>query len=182
MNKQYDELRERLKGLSGAEGILSGLGDILGKIGELAEKSEQLQRDGSFTTKDGKEGRFRVGFNISTLGEQAGQREIKVEPFGDVVRDKETGEASVSETREPPTDVFEESDHILVVVEMPGVSEDQATIRIEGDVLTVVAEGAGKKYRKEILLPTECDGRSISTNANNGVFEIRLLRAESEAA
>ena len=181
-----DELREKLKGLSGAGGILSGLGDIIGKISELAEKGEQLkQQEGTaFKTKDGKEGRFQVGFNISTLGDKAGgsDNNIKVEPFGDVVRDTTTCEATVSETREPPTDVFEETDHVLVIVEMPGVSADDARFELEGDVLTVTATGAGKKYRKEVLLPTECDASTLTTSANNGVFEVRLSRASSEAA
>ena len=180
-----DELREKLKGLSGAGGILSGLGDIIGKISELAEKGEQLkQQQGDFTTKDGKEGRFQVGFNISTLGDKANGSDsnIKVEPFGDVVRDTATGEATVSETREPPTDVFEETDHVLVIVEMPGVSADDARFELEGDVLTVTADGAGKKYRKEVLLPTECDPSTLTTSANNGVFEVRISRVSSEAA
>ncbi|MEM1423262.1 MAG: Hsp20/alpha crystallin family protein [Planctomycetota bacterium] len=184
-NNNADELRERLKGLSGAGGILSGLGDIIGKISELAEKGEQLkQQEGAFQTKDGKEGRFRVGFNISTLGDKADGSDgsIKVEPFGDVVRDTATGEATVSETREPPTDVFEETDHVLVIVEMPGVAADDARFELEGDVLTVTADGAGKNYRKEVLLPTECDASTLTTSANNGVFEVRLTRANSEAA
>ncbi len=177
-----DDIKKKLKGMAAVDGILGGLGDVLGKIAELAEKAESAQQDGSFTTKDGKEGRFQVGFNISTMGNKTGQREIKVEPFGDVVRDDSTGEASVSETREPPTDVFEESDHVLVIVEMPGIGAEQSSFTVEGDVLTVSAENGPKRYAKEVLLPRSFSAGEMSVSSNNGVFEIRFQSANSEAA
>ena len=46
--------------------------------------------------------------------------EIKVEPFGNVTKDKESGRTVVHEVREPLVDVFEEDDHVLVIAEMPG--------------------------------------------------------------
>jgi HSP20 family protein len=171
-----------VKGKAAVEGILGGLGDILGKIADLAEKAETIQRDGNFETKDGKQGRFQVGFNIRTMENAGGQREIKVEPFGDVARDQRTGEASVSETREPPTDLFEERDHVLVVVEMAGIPADAANITVNGDVLTIDAEQGTKRYRKEVLLPRAFDAADMTISATNGVFEIRLAHENSEAA
>jgi len=173
-----------LKGKAAVEGILGGLGDILGKIADLADKAETLKKEGSFTTRDGREGRFQVGFNIRTLADAAGEKRLEVEPFGDVKRDASTGKAEVAETREPPTDVFEESDHLLIVVEMPGISLDDATFAVEGDILTIAAEKGSKRYLKEVLLPRAYDARACSISANNGVFEVKLCNkhAPGEAA
>lgn len=171
-----------LKGRAAVDGILGGLGDILGKIADLADKAETIQKEGNFQSKDGKEGRYQVGFNIRTMADAAGEKQIKVEPFGDVSRDKNTGEASVSETREPPTDVFDEDDHVLVIVEMPGIGNDHASFTVEGDILTISAENGPKRYRKEVLLPRPFDPSAMSVAAVNGVFEIRLESSESEAA
>ncbi|MEN0021170.1 MAG: Hsp20/alpha crystallin family protein [Planctomycetota bacterium] len=170
------------KGKAAVEGILGGLGDILGKIADLADKAETIQRDGNFQTRDGKDARYQVGFNIRTMADSAGEQQIKVEPFGDVRREPATGEAAVSETREPPTDIFEEDDHVLVVIEMPGISDNDATFDIDGDVLTIEAEHGSKRYRKELLLPTSFTADDASISSNNGVFEIRLSRSDSEAA
>jgi len=175
--------RSNPKGREAVEGILGGLEGILGKIADLAEKAESIQKEGSFETNDGREGRYQVGFNISTLGGQTGEREIKVEPFGDVKRDERTGEAEVAETREPPTDVFDEDGYVLVIVEMPGVGDAQATFDIAGDVLTIEANSGRKRYRKEVLLPSAFAPEQASLSANNGVFEIRLDKAaDGEAA
>lgn len=171
-----------LKGRAAVDGILGGLGDILGKIADLADKAETIQKEGSFETKDGKEGRYQVGFNIRTMADAAGEKQIKVEPFGDVSRDKSTGEASVSETREPPTDVFDEDDHVLVIVEMPGIGDADASFTIEGDILTVSAENGPKRYTKEVLLPRAFESSQMKVTATNGVFEVRLSSTESEAA
>lgn len=177
-----DHDKQNLKGRAAVEGILGGLGDILGKISELAERAESVQREGGFETGDGKQGRFHVGFNIRTMEDAGGERSIEVEPFGNVSRDRASGEASVSERREPPTDVFEESDHVLVVVEMPGIGEADASFTVEGDVLTVQAEQGAKRYYKELLLPRAFDAEAMSVSAVNGVFELRFTASDSEAA
>ena len=67
------------------------------------------------------------GFSVKVgLGDK-GDKEVKVEPFGNVRRDDKTGETVVQEIREPVVDVFEEKDHTLVVAEMPGVSTKDVT-------------------------------------------------------
>ncbi|MEM7621584.1 MAG: Hsp20/alpha crystallin family protein [Planctomycetota bacterium] len=177
-----EDTNPRVTGKAAIDGILGGLGDILGKVTELAEQAGKVDREGGFKTADGREGRFQVGFNIRTMGESGGEQSIEVEPFGDVSRDRATGQANVSERREPPVDVFEEDDHVLIIVEMPGVGESDATFVLEGDVLTVSAQTAHKRYHKELLLTQPCDAGSMQVQAVNGVFEIRVTRTESEAA
>lgn len=165
----------------GVEGILGGLGELLSNLSELAEKGEQLKREGTFDTENGKKVNFTYGFKIKTAGD--GDR-FEVEPFGNTVeRDERTGETRVAEIREPMVDVFEEDDHVLVIAEMPGVSAEHVSASVEGDILTLSAEHAAKRYRKEVLLPADCDGEP-EISANNGVFELRLSRARrsSDAA
>lgn len=173
--------KSKLRGLAAVEGMLGGLGDLLEKLADVAEKAETIEREGSFNTRDGREGRFRVGFNVRTMQDAAGQREIKVEPFGDVRRD-DAGNASVSDVREPPVDVFEEPDGLVVVVEMPGVPDDGARFEVDGDVLSIAGEHGPKRYRAEVLLPARVAGVARVTS-NNGVYEVRLTpSAQDDAA
>ena len=62
------------------------------------------------------------GFSVKTgIGDQ-GEREVKIEPFGNIRREP-SGEAVVEDVREPLVDVYEEDDHVLVLAEIPGVSK-----------------------------------------------------------
>lgn len=75
------------------EGILGGLANLVEKLGELAEKGEQLKRSGNFDVESGgKNFKGVYGFTVRTgLG---GERdEVKVEPFGNIKRDEQTGHA-----------------------------------------------------------------------------------------
>ncbi|MEO0715563.1 MAG: Hsp20/alpha crystallin family protein [Planctomycetota bacterium] len=163
-------------GKSAVGGILGGLGEVLGKFADLAETAERLQKSGNFKTPDGREGRYQMGLNIRTLADAAGNERVTVEPFGDVTRDDQ-GHAKVSEVREPPTDIFNEEAHVLVIVEMPGVGDDDATFTAEGDVLTIEARTGEKRFHKELLLPTACDAERLNVTGRNGVFEITLPHA-----
>ena len=85
---------------------------------------------------------------------------------------------SLSETsagikiREPIADVFEEKDHTLIVVEMPGISEDDVQIDVKDDLLTLYAEHGEKKYRKEVLMPRSYPKEKMHMSCNNGILEI----------
>jgi HSP20 family protein len=110
---------------------------------------------------------------------------VKVEPFGNMNAPREArpaGESAVREVREPLTDVFEEDDHLLVVAEVPGVREQDLKIDlVGGDVLIIEAERRSARYRKELLLPRACSRDRMTIKCNNGVVEIRLDDAPSDA-
>ncbi|MEN8220960.1 MAG: Hsp20/alpha crystallin family protein [Pseudomonadota bacterium] len=144
------------------------------KLGELADKGEELKRTGEFDWQhEGKNAKGIYGVSVKVgLGEQ-GDKDVKVEPFGNIRQNETTGEAVVQEVREPITDVFEEDDHILVVAEMPGISANDVQIESKDDVLTFTAEHGDKKYHKELLLPRNCPKDKIQIACNNGVLEIR---------
>lgn len=164
-----------------AQGFLGGLTNLVTALSALAEKGQQLQREHGTTTRDGKDVKFHYGISVRTMN---GGRDLKVEPFGNTAPSPVdvsagTRQASVQEVREPMTDVFEEGDVVLVVAEMPGVSERDVELTLEDDILTIRAAGSGKKYAKEVLLPAPC--RSPQVRCANGVVEIRLARTKDGA-
>lgn len=151
-------------------GVFKGLADLIEKLGDLAEKGEQLKKSGEFQQKDIK---GVYGFSVKMgLGEK-GEKEVKVEPFGNVRRDETSGETVVQEIREPVVDVFEEKDHTLVVAEMPGISTKDVRLEVQDDLLTIIAEKKDKRYRKEILLPRAYPREKMKLSCNNGILEIR---------
>ena len=127
------------------EGILRGLGDLVERLGALAEKSEELKQSGVFDINTGgKDAKAVYGFSVK-MG--LGGDETKIEPFGNVRRNEQTGETVVQEVSEPLVDVLDENDHVLVLAEMPGVGDEDVTLDLVGDILTLHAERGSKKYQ-----------------------------------
>jgi HSP20 family protein len=162
-------------------GFLGGLTTLIEKLGELAEKGEELKRSGEIRGVEPTDQlRGVYGFTIrSGLG---GQREtVKVEPFGNVRQDERTGKPVVHEEREPMVDVFEEDDEVLVVAELPGIGSKDVQLELNEDILLISARSGDKKYRKEVLLPDAALDRKMTSHCRNGVLEVRFSDEEHKA-
>jgi len=156
----------------GLGGILKGLGDLVEKLGELAESGEQISKTGEIRGT-GQEVKGIYGFTVKV---GLGDDKPRVEPFGNIRRDANSGRTVVHEVREPVVDVLEEEDHVLVLAEMPGISAEAVQIEIQDDLLTITAEQGDKKYRKEVLLPGRFDRKKMQVTCNNGVLEIKCRK------
>ena len=155
----------------GLGGIFKGLGDFLEVLSDMAESGErEASRTGEFKVKGlGEKGRGVYGFSVrSGIGGVP-----MVEKFGNI-RASEAGPV-VADVREPLVDVFEEDKEILVVAEIPGVSEEEIKIEVKDDVLCLETTGE-RKYEKEILLDDKVDPESFERTFKNGILELRLKR------
>lgn len=164
-----------------------GLGDLFRGIGDLIELLKEMEAEGKTeVTRTGelrgkglrKDLRGVYGFSVKVgLG-----GEPTVETFGNIKKGEEG--AVVEEVREPLVDVFDEKEAIRVIAELPGVEADHIKVELEGDILTIAAEGkdlptgqAGRKYSKEILLPAKGKRDSLRTSYRNGILEIIVTKA-----
>ena len=145
-------------------GLFKGFGNLMDLVSKLSE--EGVERRGEIRgLPNGAKGVY--GFSVRTL---AGKPVI--ESFGNI---KETAKGPiVEEVREPMVDVFDEEDRILVIAELPGVSENEVKIEVAGDILNLTASDRDRKYAKEILLPSKVKPDSMKTSYKNGILEITL--------
>jgi HSP20 family protein len=157
----------------GFGGIFEGFTDLVEKLGKLAEKGEALSKSGEIKWSDkGDDIKGVMGFSVKVgIGGQG----VKVQPFGNIRKDENTGEAVVQEIREPVVDIFEEKDHTLVLAEMPGISAEDVRIEVKDDLLCIYAEKMDKKYSKEVLLPQTYPKDKMSISCNNGILEIKCV-------
>lgn len=157
---------------------LGGFFKGFGKLVDLAEKLEQsggeIKKEGEFKIKGAKDLKGVFGFSVRTgIGKDGRERPI-VQPFGNI---KKTPKGAVVEdAREPLIDLFNETDSIQVVAEMPGVAEEEIEYELKGDVLILQTLGK-KKYSKEILLPAPVDPGSVKKSYRNGILELQLKKA-----
>ena len=181
--KGKDIAKEELKSLEDLP-LVGGLFKGLGKFVELVEKVEEaggeIKKTGEIKGKEGVRGIY--GFSIKTgIGEMP-----RIQTFGNIRTEKprpqsgrgspEAAKIKITEEREPIVDVFDEKDHILIVVELPGVSEESIKLELKGDILILEAGDEKRKYYKEILLSAKVDFENKEKSFKNGILEIKLKK------
>jgi HSP20 family protein len=157
---------------AGLGGMFKSLGGFLELLSDLAEKGDtEFTKSGE--VGDDKKGLKAVyGFSVRV----GGGGKPRIENFGNVKSDRD-GSPVVEEAREPMVDVFDESDHVLVVAELPGVAEKEISFEVKGDVLHLSAAHGDRKYQKELLLPSAVLEKGATSSYRHGVFELKLPKA-----
>ena len=145
-------------------GLFKGLGNLIDLASKLSEEGYERKSEIKGLPR-GAKGVY--GFSIKTL---AGKPVI--ESFGNI---RETARGPVvEEVREPMVDVFDEEGRILIIAELPGVSESEIKIEVAGDILNLTASDRDRKYAREILLPGKVKTEPVKTSYKNGILEIIL--------
>ena len=155
----------------GLGGLFKGLGDFLDLFSDMIETGEsEATRSGEFKVKGlGDKAQGVYGFTVRTgIGGIP-----KVERFGNI-RPTEEG-PRVADVREPLVDIFDEGQEIVLVAELPGVSEEEICVEVRDDVLSLQTTGQ-RKYEKETLLSSAVDVKSLEKTFKNGILELRLKR------
>lgn len=173
--------KEKEEGISidfGLGGLFNGLGNLVESATKLAEKGEELSRTGEIKfsglekIKGLKDLKGVYGVRVRTLADGR----PSIQPFGNI---KKTPKGPVvEEVREPIVDVFDESDEIHIVAEMPGIEEKHVNLEIKGDILNINAEGENRKYQKEILLSRPAKKEDMTWTYKNGILEIKVNTVE----
>lgn len=154
----------------GLGGFLDGLERLVDLAGKL-EKEGNVSKEGEINLDQLRKGMKGVyGFSVRT----AAGGSPHVETFGNI---KKTEKGPVVEDeREPITDVFNETNELVVTAEMPGVEQDNIKIEVKEDMLDISAETKDRKYHKELLLPEKVNTEDYNWKYNNGILEIRLKK------
>ncbi len=96
-------------------------------------------------------------------------------------------------TRTPPVDIYDNSNEIIVLCDMPGVKKENVDINFEDNVLSIVGwqndinfkdyENIHDEYRKGVFkrsfnILTEIDVEKIKAKVKDGVLNISLPKHE----
>ena len=158
-------------GTLGLGGIFKGIEKLVDLAAELKEAGGEIKKEGEIDLSHLKEGMKGVfGFSIKTA---VGGKPV-VESFGNI---KKTPKGpKIEEQREPITDVFDEKEEVVVMAEMPGISEEGIAVDLKGDILTIKAVDSHRSYYKEVLLPSKVRPDTLTSNYKNGVLEVRIKK------
>ena len=93
----------------------------------------------------------------------------------------------------PPVDIVEDENGITLEADMPGVSKEDLSIRVDGDTLTlegevklgepksiegVYAEVRVARYRRSFVLSRDLDTEKVEASMKNGVLRLHLAKRE----
>jgi HSP20 family protein len=105
------------------------------------------------------------------------------------------GGTGLTTTWEPPVDIYETDDALVLEVELPGVSTDAVSVELDEHILRLSGERTrqpavtGGQYRREegrygafqraFRLPTSVDQAKVQATYKNGVLALRLPKREA---
>jgi len=71
-------------------------------------------------------------------------------------------------------DVFDEANSVRVIAEMPGVTEDEIAVKLEGKKIILDASREGRRYHKVIELP--CEVKDVKKRYHQGILEVEMVK------
>ena len=93
----------------------------------------------------------------------------------------------------PALDLYQDHDHIVAVVEVPGMRKEDIEISLHDGTLTIAGERKGEssngekserserfigKFRRSISLPTRVDSAKVNATYKDGILTVTLPKAE----
>jgi HSP20 family protein len=151
--------------------LFGGLKNIIDTVSDLS--GGEIKREGTIREIGGKV-KGVYGFTVRTM-----DGNTSIEEFGNKVKKDETdGELFIDTVREPIIDVIEEGDIFTVIAEIPGVSENDITVVINGDIVQITAKSSTREYEKELLFKYKIAQEPVKKSYVNGMLEIKLKKLD----
>jgi HSP20 family protein len=138
---------------------------------------EDIMRE--FTKNKGKFGfPIMYGFNIN-IGPDG---KPMIDSFGNLKAKPYSGEPEVKKVREPLTELNEEGNKIIVICEMPGVTREDIELKATTRSLTISTKSnvKGRRYYKEIELPSAINSDYARARYTNGILEVKLKKIDEK--
>lgn len=84
----------------------------------------------------------------------------------------------------PPVDIFENSEEILLLADVPGATAERVSIDVEREQLRLVAQASGSdgttiEYRRLFRIGTGVSADRIDANLKDGVLTVKLPKSEA---
>jgi HSP20 family protein len=103
----------------------------------------------------------------------------KIQEFGNRPQKKVTdGKPSISEEREPVTDIIETEKNVSITVEVPGVEKQDIDLNVTENTLEIAVNNPERKYHKVIELPCNVLPMTSKATYKNGILDVVLERKE----
>jgi len=152
-----------------------GLLDIAKRSSAFRERlratNEQIEENLRGGSRRSLRPHLEAGYSVRHIVEDDKPKSVQKSPTRKIVP-KEV------EKVESIVDIFDEGDHLRVIVELPGVEQNDIRTEVKGTALMIMAESVDRKYSKRVDLPAAVMGEPTATY-RHGVLEVRLKKAKA---
>ena len=156
------------------------LEEVKQRIEDNRTRFEKLRDDLQTKTK----GAVKVDYNVRIRTLDGGELNIgsahdpsKVTRPSATRPDTRAEEAKAAEVKEPMYDVFDKEDRVELVIEVPGVSEQELETEINDRTLRLnTTDQAKRKYRLEVELPATIIKEETKKTHRNGILTISIMK------
>ena len=100
----------------------------------------------------------------------------QIQEFGNHHVTSDKGEATISEEREPLTDVIECDEEVSVTVELPGVEKKDIDLRATKKDLEIDVKTPQRKYHKIVPFNVEVKPETTKATYKNGILDVSIQR------
>lgn len=161
---------------TGLDGLFRDLRSLIDRLGTESEVAD-INRTTRFGSKDGVEGIASV--QVRTIIGGGGAPYSRSATVSDVQdasaqNDKAEHNEPVGQTREPNVELLDKSGRIILIAEMPGVSEEAVSCVVDGDTVRLEGIGPRARYVTVRRLPRSMVDAKVETRARHGVVEVTI--------
>jgi HSP20 family protein len=103
----------------------------------------------------------------------------EIQEFGNQVKKTSTGPV-ISEEREPVTDILENTSHVFVTIELPGVERSDIDVKAKAQTVEIMVDAPARKYHKVLELPCRAKPRTAQATYRNGILDISIEKSHGE--
>ncbi len=105
------------------------------------------------------------------------------------------GHQTANRGARPPINVFEQSDNVAVLAEIPGSNKSDFNLEVKGNTLRLSGkriieydakasahrlERKSYEFDRTVTVPFEIDAENVQANYNNGILAILLSRSDAD--
>lgn len=153
-------------------GFFGCLADFLRLLEEMEKKGEGMRAGSGVVTGPGYSG-IEYEYSVRFLGKKdppAGRKPLR-RPW------KVRFSKERYDLMEAPIEVFDQTDHIIVMAQLPDVKGEDITLKVVGDTLKIGAKMPRGKIERNIKLPRGGGARKIhNVSFKNGVLEVKIRK------
>jgi HSP20 family protein len=143
-------------------------GDFDEELKEMRKRIEELMRELMKEPFKFEDQPFVYGFSVRS----GPDGKPAINGFGDLFREEDK-----ERVREPLTDIIEKDEEILITLEVPGVEKEDIDVEVTENRARVSVE-KGKRYYKDVVLPSNVDSSTTKATYKNGVLSITVKKKE----
>lgn len=157
--------------------LLTSPEGVQDRLGELRERLKQAGGKEVLSDDEWRAGGVGVTGHIRTRG-LLGEREFHIGATGERRR-RERGKPAeeAPEAVEPPVDVFDEEEQVIILADVPGASSEDLELKVEGSTFFLSTRATAlRSYRKALHIEADLEPDSLKATCHNGVLEVRVLK------